>query len=144
MMTRVYEQAARVLNEQINHGSGWNAQFFDQTKSPPLLVANHVQPKCHDNIQGAIVLCTFTGATPITIQHNLGYIPRCYIPIWKSAPCDVYDDVASGPNYVPPGLGLVLSAAATRPDGTSPYTTVTTSTIPLRSTAAATVLLLIF
>lgn len=147
MMTRVYEQAARVINEQINPANGWNPVYVDPATN--LVVLNHDNPKNKDNLKGAVVYCTFTAAnTDTIIRHNLGYVPRCYIPLWKAVSCDVYDGNGNGgaatPLYQPPGLGLVFADTSTRPDGTNPYTTVTTSTIPLRSTVATNVLLLIF
>jgi hypothetical protein len=152
MMTRVYEQAARVINGQIGVGDGWNAQVMDNTKVPPVPIPNITNPSNKDNQKGAIVLCTFASANADTIiRHNLGYIPRCYIPLWKAVSCDVYDGAGAStnpafptPNYVGPGLGLALDTTQTRPDGTSPFTTVTTQTIPLRCTVATDVLLLIF
>jgi hypothetical protein len=154
MMTRVYEQAARVVNGQIGMGDGWNPVVVVPLGQPnagqPIL--NMTKPANKDNQKGAIVYCTFAAAnTDTIISHNLGYIPRCYIPLWKAISCDVYDGNGQStnpafptPNYQPPGLGLSLVTTMTRPDGTSPFTTVTTSTIPLRCTVATNVLLLIF
>ena len=141
MMTRIYEQAARVINDKINIGTGWNSPYVDPKTNQT--VPNTAQPKCKDNVQGALVLVTFTGGV-VQIFHNLGYIPRCYVPLWKSAPCDVYDSATAGPGNGP-GLGLMLDPAKTLPNGTNPATTgATTNWIKLMSTTAATVLLLIF
>lgn len=127
MMTRIYEQLARVVNGGVNVGNGWNAA---------MPAANTANPDNPDNMRGALVLVTFAAAnTDTLIHHNLGWIPRCYIPLWKSAPCDVYDGA---------GIGQNLQPAATTTAGTNPATTATTQTIPLRGSAAATVLLWIF
>lgn len=146
MMTRVYEQLARVINGQVNIGKGWNAPMVDANQQ---LIPNTANPNNCDNQQGAVVYCTFGAAnSDLLIRHNLKYIPRCYIPLWKAVACDIYDGTGQSgttPYYSPPGLGLFLNEGQTRVDGTSPYTTVSTSTILLRSTVAnAEVLLLIF
>jgi hypothetical protein len=144
MMTRVYEQAARVINGSINIGRGWNSTFTDPTTKQ--IVQNVAQPLIRDNQQGALVYCTFAAAnTNTSIQHKLGYIPRCYIPLWKAVACDVYDAPLAAPTNQP-GLGLNLVDADTLPDGTNPTATtgVTTQIIILRCTVATNVLLLIF
>jgi hypothetical protein len=161
MMTRVYEQAARVINERINITKGWNSPYSDPNTHQ--VIPNTAQPAIKDNVQGTLVLCTFTSAnTDTVINHNLGYIPRCYIPVWKAQACDIYDapitckDPASDNG---PGLGLYLEDSKTDPlRGTNPRNTpqcsvnapidtygVTTKFIKLRCTVAnSTVLLLIF
>jgi hypothetical protein len=161
MMTRVYEQLARVINDRLVVGKGWNSPFRDPATQQ--VVANTANPLIKDNTGGALVLCTFAGAnTALLIHHNLGYIPRCYVPVWKAQACDVYDapiTCATGMLANGPGLGLWLDDTKTDPvRGTNPRLSpdcenatptslygATTQYIKLQCTVAnATVLLLIF
>jgi hypothetical protein len=92
MMTRIYEQLARVVNGKISFGIGSNLPFN------PVATRDF-----SDNIDCAWIEVQFTAAaTDLTITHNLGRLLSAYVVCRKSTPVDIYDSptMNATPNWV--------------------------------------------
>jgi hypothetical protein len=107
MMTRVYEQLARVINGQISFGIGNNLTIqpgiVTTPPSPPGRVYM-VESKFSDNIDCVWIEGTFFPNTDLFIIHNLGRNGSAYLVCRKSTPVDFYDspsmNTLEGGNWV--------------------------------------------
>jgi hypothetical protein len=86
-LRRIWEQMAKIANGSLSFGNGSQS----------------------DNIAGKWVTAVTPGApnTDFVVVHNLGYTASGYIPMTKSAACDVYTSPTVNPN---PTTEIILRA----------------------------------
>lgn len=103
MMTRVYEQLARVVNGGISFGTGFNLPI-------PAGATQSVPDRSHsDNIDCVWIEVIVPAAnTDFVIHHNLGRVLSAYIIARKSNPVDLYDS----PNNVSTITTYIVRATA--------------------------------